>query len=258
MKIKLIHWDQEQCKEKARLLESIGNEVDAESMRDKGTFKRIKEYPPDVFVIDLSRLPSHGREIAIGLRNIRSTRNIPIIFTEGETDKVDKIKLLLPDSVFCRWKTIRSSLKKAASQKQSAKIVPLSMMDRYTNTPLVGKLGIKENYKIALINSPKNFKNKLTGLPSNVEIFADLKSDRDIILWFVQSKKEFDTGLISILKSVKNNMLWIATPKKSSGVVTDINQNIIRRIGLNEGLVDFKICSIDEKWSGLLFKRRKK
>jgi len=92
MKIKLIHWDKDLCEEKIRLLKSIGHQVGSESKLDKETLKRIKEYPPDVFLIDLTRLPSHGKEIAVGLRQIKSTRNIPIIFTEGEKEKIEKIR----------------------------------------------------------------------------------------------------------------------------------------------------------------------
>ena len=257
MKIKLIHWDKDQCEEKASLLKSVGYEVDSESMRDKETFKRIKELPPDVFVIDLSRLPSHGREIAVGLRQIKSTRNVPIIFAEGEKDKVDKIKKLLPDAIYSSWKGIQSALKKASKQKEIAKVVPLSMMERYADTALVKKLGIKENSKVALINSPKNFKDVLGDLPQNVKLSKTLKGGIDIIIWFTRSREEFDLDFFDVLKYIDKNKLWVATPKKSSGIVTDINQNIVRNICLDHGLVDFKICAIDETWSGLLFTKRK-
>ena len=133
MKIKLIHWDRNQCEEKARLLKSFGHSVDSESMQDKETFKRIKQFPPDVFLIDLSRLPSHGREIAVGLRQIKPTRNVPIIFAEGEKDKVDRIKDLIPDAIYTSWKNIKPALKKALKQKETDKIIPLSMMESIKN-----------------------------------------------------------------------------------------------------------------------------
>jgi CheY-like chemotaxis protein len=257
MKIKLIHWDKNQCEEKFRLLKSIGHHVDSESMQDKETFKRIKECAPDIFIIDLSRLPSHGKEIAVGLRQIKSTRDIPIIFTEGEKEKVDKIKVLLPDAVYSTWKNIRTALKKAYKQKDEKKIIPPSMMERYSNSALVKKLGIKENFKIALINSPKNFKETLGELPQNVKFFKSLKGGIDIIIWFTRSREEFYLGFFDVLLYVDKNKLWVATPKKSSGIATDINQNIVRNICLNSGLVDFKVCAIDETWSGLLFTKRK-
>ncbi|MBI1938042.1 MAG: hypothetical protein HYS25_07935 [Ignavibacteriales bacterium] len=256
-KIKLIHWDQTEAEEKARLINSLGCETDFESIRDPQTFKRIKTNPPDFFVIDLSRIPSHGKEIAVGLRQLKSTRNVPIIFTEGEPEKVEKIKTLLPDAIYSSWKTIRSALDKAEQQKDIEKVVPPSMMDRYSTAPLVKKLGIKENTKVALINAPKNFKKTLDELPKSVKMLTSLKDTADIIIWFTRSREEFDLGFFDILERIDTNKLWVATPKKTSGVVTDINQNIVRNICLNEGLVDFKVCAIDKTWSGLLFTKRK-
>ena len=128
---------------------------------------------------------------------------------------------------------------------------------KYSNTALVKKLGIKENSKVVLINSPKNFKDTLGDLPQNVKLSKTLKSGIDIFIWFTRSRKEFDLGFFDILKYIDKNKLWVATPKKSSGIVTDINQNIVRNICLDHGLVDFKICAIDETWSGLLFTKRK-
>ncbi len=257
MKIKLIHWDKNQCEEKASLLKSLGHRVALEFLQDKETFKRIKEYPPDVFIIDLSRLPSHGKEIAVALRNIKSTRIVPIVFTEGEPEKVDRIKKILPDAIYSSWKSINSALTKAEKQKDTVKVVPLSMMERYSNTTLVKKLGIKENMKVALIDSPKNFRETLGNLPQNVKFLRTPKTGIDIIIWFTRSREEFDLGFFNVLKYVDKNKLWVATPKKSSGTVTNINQNIVRNICLENGLVDFKICAIDETWSGLLLTRRK-
>ena len=257
MKIKLIHWDKDLCEEKIRLLKSIGHQVGSESKLDKETFKRIKEYPPDVFLIDLTRLPSHGKEIAVGLRQIKSTRNIPIIFTEGEKEKIEKIRELLPDAIYSSWKNIRSALKKASEQRNVEKVIPLSMMERYSNSSLVKKLGIKENSKVALINPPKNFKETLGNLPENVKLIKAMKQGIDIIIWFTRSRKEFDLDFFNVLKYVDKNRLWIATIKKSSGIFTDINQNIVRNICLINGLVDFKVCAIDDTWSGLLLTKRK-
>lgn len=256
-KIKLIHWDQTEAKEKAQLITSLGYETDFESIRDPQTFKRIKTNPPDFFVIDLSRIPSHGKEIAVGLRQLKSTRNVPVIFTEGEPEKVEKIKTLLPDAIYSSWKTIRTALKKAEKQIDTIKVVPPSMMDRYSTAPLAKKLGIKENTKVALINSPKDFKKTLGELPQNVKLVNSLNDKADLIIWFTRSREEFDLGFFEILEHIGTNKLWVATPKKASGIVTDVNQNIVRNICLNEGLVDFKVCAINKTWSGLLFAKRK-
>lgn len=257
MKIKLIHWDKNLGEEKTLLLKSFGNQVDSESKQDKETFKRIKKYSTDVFIIDLSKLPSHGKEIAVALRQIKSTKNVPIIFTEGGKEKVEKIKLLLPDAIYSSWKNIHSALKKASKQRDTEKVVPLGMMERYSNTTLVKKFGIKENSKVVIINAPNDFKDKLGKLPEVVKFFKTLKEGIDLIIWFARSREEFDLNFLRVLKYVDKNKLWVATTKKSSGIVTDINQNIVHNICLMNGLVDYKVCAIDEIWSGLLFTKRK-
>ena len=130
MKIKLIYWEENQCKEKADFLNSLGHQVELEFSRDNETFKRIKSNPPNIYVLDLSRLPSHGKEIAIGLRQIKTTRNIPIIFTDGNEEKISRIKEVLPDAVYTHWSNICSAIKFSDSQKEQNKIIPKAMMER--------------------------------------------------------------------------------------------------------------------------------
>ena len=130
-------------------------------------------------------------------------------------------------------------------------------MNRYWNSPLTKKLGIKENCKVSLVDAPKDFKKLLEDIPPNVKFSNSLKGGSDLIIWFVCSREQFDLKFFDVLKNIDKNKLWIATQKKSSGIDTDINQSIVRQICLNEGLVDYKVCSINEIWSGLLLNRRK-
>jgi len=129
----------------------------------------------------------------------------------------------------------------------------------YSSTPLAKKLGIKEGSRISLVNAPKGFRSELGELPENVEFVARLTNSLDIIIFFVLTQRELARDFSKLAKKlVSNGMIWIAWPKKSSGVTTDLTFEPVQRIGLDAGLVDVKICAVDDTWSGLKFVYRLK
>ena len=132
-------------------------------------------------------------------------------------------------------------------------------MAGYSGTPLVKKLGIKPEFRIAFVNAPENFVKELE-LPLDVTVKPISKSkDLDFILVFVKSRTALMTAFVQHSEKIKaNGMVWISWPKKASGVQTDLNENIVRDIGLAAGLVDVKVCAVDEVWSGLKFVYRLK
>src|SRR5438045_4893573 len=124
-------------------------------------------------------------------------------------------------------------------------------MAGYSSTPLGKKLGIKEGSRIALINAPQDFRSQLGQLPQKVEFVKRATRPLDIILFFVLSERELTREFAKLAaKLATNGMIWIAWPKKSSGVSTDLSFASVQRIGLDAGLVDVKICAIDDTWSG--------
>ncbi len=127
----------------------------------------------------------------------------------------------------------------------------------YSGTPLPKKLGIRENYSVTLINSPPRFERKLGPLPAEAEIVTSPKAANVAVL-FALSQSELVRDFRPLAKALpEKTALWIAWPKKASGVATDLNENVVREFGLGEGWVDYKVCAIDETWSGLCFARRK-
>jgi hypothetical protein len=130
-------------------------------------------------------------------------------------------------------------------------------MAGYSGTPLPKKLGIKESHRIALVNAPSGFSDLIRELPDNVEIIKELRAPLDLVVCFVKSEKELISQFERLaVKLSPAGMLWIAWPKKASGVPTDVSDAVVRRIGLATGLVDNKVCAIDEIWSGLRFVTR--
>jgi hypothetical protein len=127
-------------------------------------------------------------------------------------------------------------------------------MAGYSATPLPKKLGIKEGARIAFVNAPKGFREYLGALPEDVEIVTRLTKPLDLVLLFVTAERMLHRDFAKLsAKLASNGMIWIAWPKKSSGVATDLSEERVRRIGLDAGLVDVKICAIDDTWSGLKF-----
>ncbi len=126
-------------------------------------------------------------------------------------------------------------------------------MAGYSGTPLVKKLGIKPGFNIALVNAPSGYANELD-LPPEVTINSRSGKPLDFAQLFVKSEKELKEKFSEYAKRLHAaGMLWVSWPKKSSGVTTDLSENIVRDIGLAAGLVDIKICAVDEVWSGLKF-----
>jgi hypothetical protein len=130
-------------------------------------------------------------------------------------------------------------------------------MAGYSGTPLQKKLGIRENYSAVLINAPDRFERKLEPLPARAEVVINPKGANVAVL-FVGSLAELARDFRPLAKALpEKTALWIAWPKKASGVKTDLTENVVRKFGLDAGWIDYKVCAIDETWSGLCFARRK-
>jgi len=122
----------------------------------------------------------------------------------------------------------------------------------YSGTPLAKKLGIKDGFDINLINAPGYYLSLFTDLPSNL-FFGDQDGVKiDFIHFFTKSKTEYLEVLPSLKQQIKSNgIIWVSWPKKTSKVPTDITEDIIRNYAIEIGLVDIKVCAVDEIWSGL-------
>jgi hypothetical protein len=126
-------------------------------------------------------------------------------------------------------------------------------MAGYSGTPLVNKIGIKAGHRLLLLNAPKDFAATLGELPEGVEKVARGKQF-DVAIVFVTSAAEFEQRVEECRRLMDQaGMIWAAWPKKSSGVATDLVEGTVQKIGLAAGLVDTKVCAIDEIWSGLKF-----
>jgi hypothetical protein len=128
-------------------------------------------------------------------------------------------------------------------------------MAGYSGTPLVKKLGIKQGFRIALVNAPKRFEKEIEPFPPDAKILVSpLPKHIDLIVLFVDSQRSLRQQFSKFARKLTpNGTLWIAWPKKASGVITDLSENSVREIGLEAGLVDVKVCAVNDIWSGLKF-----
>ena len=122
----------------------------------------------------------------------------------------------------------------------------------YSGTPLPKKLGIKEGSRLFVLREPEGFRETLGGLPQGVQVNTRLGRDADVIVAFFERRSDLEGRLANLLGALDvDGGLWIAWPKRASGVATDITEDTLRELGLPLGLVDNKVCAIDETWSGL-------
>jgi hypothetical protein len=122
----------------------------------------------------------------------------------------------------------------------------------YSKTPLAKKLGIKEGFIIKLVNPPAHYWDLFTDIPEHLQVLDDTSIKKNLIHYFVLSEKELHKNLPELKKElVDNGMIWISWYKRSSGMKTDLTEDVIRNTALAIGLVDIKVCAVDEQWSGL-------
>jgi hypothetical protein len=132
-------------------------------------------------------------------------------------------------------------------------------MPGYSGTPLPKKLGIKDGFRVLLVDAPQEVMTELKTSLDKCEIARDGKVPLDFAIVFTKSQSVLSKEFKRITKSLAPaGMLWVSWPKKSSGVATDLSENLVRDIGLAAGLVDVKVCAVTEIWSGLKFVRRLK
>jgi hypothetical protein len=127
-------------------------------------------------------------------------------------------------------------------------------MAGYSGTPLPKKLGIREGASVALLGAPDGFAALLDPLPAAVTFVADAATRLDVALLFTTALADLRERFAPTAARLEpSGGLWVAWPKRASGVPTDVTENLVREIGLAAGLVDNKVCAIDDTWSGLRF-----
>jgi hypothetical protein len=256
-KVRLIHWNREEGGERAKLLRGLGYSVLFEIPSGQSFFRTLRQNPPDAVVVDLSRLPSQGRDMGLAVRHFKETCKVPIVFAGGEPEKRKRILERIPDAVPADWDGIAKALRKAIAHPPESPARPRSLLEGYEGAPLVKKLGIKKGMRVNLVNAPEGFESSLGALPEGAVLSRSTSGKRGLTLWFAASRKDFEGRLEKIAALAEPGPLWIAWKKRGSGSGSGLTQQHVRETGLAIGWVDYKICKIDDLWAGLLFTKRK-
>jgi len=255
-RVRLVHPNAAEAAERARLLRDAGHTVDRGPLTQDG-LRALRRRPPAAVVIDLSRAPSQGRDMALWLRRQAPTRQVPLVTVGGGSDAVARLKHLLPDITHvATWRGVKRALARAMAHPPPQPAVPASVMAGYSGTPLPKKLGIRVGSRVCLVGAPNGFEGTLGALPDGAVIRHGNRGRRDVTLWFTRSRTDLERGIQKMAGAMGDGRLWIVWPKQASGVQTDVREGDVRRIGLRSRLVDYKICAVDQTWSGLCFARR--
>lgn len=233
---------------RAELLRAAGWQVDQLPI----TPEALKGIDAAVVVIDLSRRPAHGRDVALALRSAARTRGVPLLIVGGAPEKVDALRALLPDAAFAAWADLPGAVDRAIAEAPSDPVRPPTRLAGYSGTPLPKKLGLKPGGTLALVDAPDGLEAILAPLPEGAAILSG-DAAADIAVYFLRSAADLRSRLPRMVEQAAAGGLWMAWPKKASGLATDLTETIVRAEGLAAGLVDFKVCAIDATWSGLRF-----
>jgi hypothetical protein len=250
--VRLFHWKSAEAGALIAKLRSAGYEVLYRRETQSPSVREIRDAAPVAIAIDLSHMPSHGRYVAAWVRGSKSIRHIPIVFVDGDAAKVDAIRREIPDAVYTTQARLVAALKRVKPAKDP--IVPKQMMETDPSRTAAQKLGIREGAVVGLIDPPADYKKVLGKLPVGVVLEEDPDRACAVTLWFVRDPGEYEAALPARRVLAARSRLWILWPK---GRRDGLNGNFVRQGALAMGLVDYKICSVDGAWSGMVFAVKK-
>jgi hypothetical protein len=257
-KLRLICWNAELAKDHAKVLKAAGFAADSSPMQGSGIVSQMREFSPDAVVIDLDRLPSQGREMALMLRGSKSMRHMPIVFAGGQPEKVARIRAELPDAVYASWNAIGEAIALAITVPPRNPVRAIPPV-RSNDSSLVRKLGVGPKMQISIIGAPDGFEEILGDLPEGVSTSTRLSKQTKLVLYFVRTSDALNNALEHLAGQLpRGSAAWIIHPKLGPRAKRDFNQNDVRDRALPLGLVDYKVCSVSEEWSALKFAWRKK
>ncbi len=254
-RIRLLHWKAAEAAPYIEALQKAGYKVEYEEQFRPGLMKSWRESPPDAFVIDLSRLPSHGREIAIASAPIAANAKCPALCSARERKKRSlEFEASCPTLPIAPCRNLPSALRRALANRLADPVKPIQMMDRYRGRTAAQKLGIKEGSAVALIDPPRDFTKVLGELPHRVELLdGDSGENASVTLCFVHGAHALLPTLSAIRSRASASKLWILWRKGGSAARGDLTETLVRSHAIDLGLVDYKICSVNEIWSAMLF-----
>ncbi len=267
--IRLICWNEADAIARARILRRAGYHVIADPPENAGGAKNpggmvryFRELSPDAIVIDLDRLPSHGRELGLSLRASKSTSHLRLVFAGGVPAKIELVRAAIPDAIFTPWDDdVAAAIERAIDQPEPPRLASRELPKAIGPGTLERKLDIKPqtHFAIVSVNRSDNqwLDEVLASVPDGAIRQRRIDAATTLALFPVASRRDlmraFDQARASLPPKAS---LWIVHPKQTSALAADFNQDDVREAGLAHGFVDYKVCAVDKDWSALKFARR--
>jgi len=256
-RVYLVHWHDGECHDLAAPLRAAGYDVCCHSLPNRAP--SWGDFETEIAVISLARLPAHGREVADWVWSARKRRHLPVVFADGKPEKVAETKARFPDAIYCNQEEIVHVVDDIVSGGRSTAPAPKERRKTAecakspSATPLAKKLGIVGGVRFALLNAPAGFVQTLNAPPEATSA-RSFSTGCDVVLIFARSAAEMTKRLGVVRRSMKPTAsVWLVWPKRTSGIATDLTDEVVRQLGLRSELVDVKVCAINETWSGLKF-----
>jgi hypothetical protein len=261
--VRLICWNEADAAARARILRRAGYRVIADPPENAGGMVRyFRELAPDAVVIDLDRLPSHGRELGLSLRASKSTSHLRLVFAGGLPAKIELVRAAIPDAIFTPWDNdLAPAIERAMAQPEPPRLPSRELPKAAGTGSLERKLDIKPKTHFAIISVHRNddpwLTELLVSIPDGAVQQRRIDDATTLALFPVASRRDLMRALELARSSLPPKAsLWIVHPKQTSPLAADFNQDDVREAGLACGFVDYKVCAVDKDWSALKFARR--
>jgi|SRR5581483_1505591 len=246
-RVRLFHWNATEAQPIVNSLRAAKFTVDYPNEKAlEPPFRQLRETRPDVIAIDLTRLPSRGRNQAVAIRLDESLRTIPIVFIDGDPKKVAAIRSELPDALYTSRAELRRTLQKAQSMTNPASPV-------YNKRTIAQKLGIRDNMRIGIFDGFKGYENIIGILPAGASFEEEPQKRPPVTIFFVREPGEFLTRIATMRSLAGQSRVWAAYPKKATRqkAGAEISLGYIRETAANFGLTHYKTCALGNEWTGI-------
>jgi hypothetical protein len=227
-----------------------------------GMVRYFRELAPDAVVIDLDRLPSHGRELGLSLRASKSTSHLRLVFAGGLPAKIELVRAAIPDAIFTPWNDgVAAAIERAIAQPDSPRLPSREPSRKTGPGSLERKLDIKPQTHFVIVSVNRNenalLDELLTSVPEEAVRQRRVDATTTLALFPIATRRD----LLRAFEQARSSLplkasLWIVHPKQTSRLAGDFNQDDVREAGLAHGFVDYKVCAVDKDWSALKFARR--
>jgi hypothetical protein len=259
--VRLVCWKEADAQHHAAELRDAGYQVIADPLPNPGgAIRYFRELNADAVVIDLDRLPSHGRELGMSLRASKSTCHLPLIFAGGIAEKVGPIRAAIPAAIFTAWDDVAGAIERAILQPSGPRLRSPELPKPTGPGSLERKLDIKQRMHFAIValsGETSWLTELLTEIPDGAIVQRGIDHSTTLALFVVHTRRDlarvFALARTSLPMPVS---FWIIHPKQTSRLAADFNQDTVREAGLAHGFVDYKVCAVDKDWSALKFARR--